>query len=77
MVPEDVWFMIKETEGVGDFIGSNGKPSADVPPGAGEASSKRPTALTKGLRFKTAIQEARASIKVTNGPFDQLRRRSR
>src|SRR5437870_4667707 len=28
MIPEDVWFMIKETEGVGDFIGSNGKPSA-------------------------------------------------
>src|SRR5215468_2771732 len=27
MIPEDVWFMIKETDGVGDFIGSNGKPS--------------------------------------------------
>lgn len=27
-IPEKVWFMIKETEGVGDFIGSNGKPSA-------------------------------------------------
>jgi transcription termination/antitermination protein NusG len=27
MIPEDVWFLIKETEGVGDFIGSNGKPT--------------------------------------------------
>ncbi len=27
MIPEKVWFMIKETEGVGDFIGANGKPS--------------------------------------------------
>lgn len=27
MVPENVWFMIKETEGVGDFIGANGKPT--------------------------------------------------
>ena len=26
-IPEKVWFMIKETEGVGDFIGSNGKPT--------------------------------------------------
>lgn len=26
-VPEDVWFMIKDTSGVGDFIGSDGKPS--------------------------------------------------
>src|SRR5258707_10879609 len=26
-IPDKVWFMIKETEGVGDFIGSNGKPT--------------------------------------------------
>lgn len=25
-IPEDIWFMIKETTGVGDFIGSDGKP---------------------------------------------------
>ena len=31
MIPEKVWFMIKETEGVGDFIGSNGKPTAMSP----------------------------------------------
>ena len=28
-IPDKVWFMIKETEGVGDFIGSNGKPTPD------------------------------------------------
>ena len=26
-IPDKVWFVIKETEGVGDFIGSNGKPT--------------------------------------------------
>src|SRR5919205_2442949 len=31
MIPENVWFMIKETDGVGDFIGSNGKPSPMTP----------------------------------------------
>src|SRR6478735_3406282 len=31
MIPEKVWFMIKETDGVGDFIGSNGKPTAMKP----------------------------------------------
>src|SRR3954467_4114647 len=31
MIPEKVWFMIKETDGVGDFIGSNGKPTP-MPP---------------------------------------------
>ena len=30
-IPEDVWFMIKETDGVGDFIGSNGKPTPMSP----------------------------------------------
>src|ERR1051325_10638081 len=28
MIPEKVLFTIKETEGVGDFIGSNGRPTA-------------------------------------------------
>ena len=27
-IPERTWFMIKETSGVGDFIGTEGKPSA-------------------------------------------------
>jgi transcription termination/antitermination protein NusG len=27
MILENVWFLIKETDGVGDFIGSNGKPT--------------------------------------------------
>src|SRR5690349_13288945 len=30
-IPDKVWFMIKETEGVGDFIGSNGKPTPMAP----------------------------------------------
>src|SRR4029079_8511814 len=30
-IPDKVWFMIKETEGVGDFIGSKGKPTPMSP----------------------------------------------
>src|ERR1043166_6637090 len=30
-IPDKVWFTIKETEGVGDFIGSNGKPTPMSP----------------------------------------------
>lgn len=30
-IPEKVWFTIKETDGVGDFIGSNGKPTPMSP----------------------------------------------
>jgi len=66
-IPDKVWFMIKETEGVGDFIGSNGKPSAMSPKDESkmleEAERKQddpglPTQYNKGDR-----------VKVTNGPF--------
>lgn len=30
-ISEDVWFMVKDTSGVGDFIGSDGKPSEMKP----------------------------------------------
>src|SRR2546429_9981632 len=40
MIPEKVWFMIKETDGVGDFIGSNGKPTPMKP--QDEAKMSRP-----------------------------------
>ena len=61
-IPENVWFMAKETIGVGDFIGSEGKPTAmaqhDVDKlleaaeraAAGEAGSAVPYA--KGDRVK-------------------------
>lgn len=61
-IPENVWFMAKETLGVGDFIGSEGKPTAmaqhDVDKlleaaeraAAGEAASAVPYA--KGDRVK-------------------------
>ena len=61
-IPEHVWFMVKETTGVGDFIGSDGKPTAmgdhDVDrlleaaerSAAGEAGSAIP--YTSGDRVK-------------------------
>src|ERR1700683_2564003 len=69
MIPEKVWFTIKETDGVGDFIGSNGKPSpmsvqdrdkmlpeVDRPVGA-----QAPSEYKKGDK-----------IKVNNGAFENF-----
>ena len=39
MIPEKVWFLIKETDGVGDFIGSNGKPTPMSPKDQAKAPS--------------------------------------
>jgi transcriptional antiterminator NusG len=66
-IPDKVWFVIKETEGVGDFIGSNGKPTPMSPKDEKamvEAAEKvdEPTSLP--AQFKKGDK-----IKVNNGAF--------
>src|SRR5437868_15337127 len=66
-IPDKVWFMIKETEGVGDFIGSNGKPTAMSPSDASkmiEAAEKPEETATLRTEHKKGDR-----IKVTDGPF--------
>jgi transcriptional antiterminator NusG len=60
MIPEKVWFTIKETDGVGDFIGSNGKDQAKML----EEAEKPEEARTPGMEFTKGDK-----IKVTNGAF--------
>ena len=69
MIPEKVWFTIKETDGVGDFIGSNGKPTAMSPKDKEkmlqEAEKPDETVLP------SAFQKGE-KIKVTNGAFQNF-----
>ena len=66
-IPDKVWFMIKETEGVGDFIGSNGKPTPmnvkdqDKMIEAAERKEESPT-------LKTEYKQG-DKIKVIDGAF--------
>lgn len=71
-IPEDIWFMIKETMSVGDFIGSDGKPTPMKPHDVEkmlavvEKSAEQPTlagmaGMKKGDR-----------IKVKEGPFENF-----
>src|SRR5690349_9666014 len=66
-IPDKVWFMIKETEGVGDFIGSNGKPTPMAPQDqqkmidAAEKPEESPSLKTE---YKKGDK-----IKVTDGAF--------
>ncbi len=71
-VPEDIWFMIKETMSVGDFIGSDGKPTAMKPHDVEkmlavvEKSAEQPTlAGMAGMKKGDAI-------KVKEGPFENF-----
>jgi len=68
-VAENVWFLIKETSGVGDFIGSDGKPTS-MPDhevvgmlAASEKAEEEPG--ISGLNFKKGDQ-----VKITDGPFE-------
>jgi transcriptional antiterminator NusG len=67
MIPEKVWFMIKETDGVGDFIGSNGKPTPMKPQDEAkmvEAAEKPEGEATIDVKFNKGDR-----IKVTDGAF--------
>src|SRR5437870_9184925 len=67
MIPEKVWFLIKETDGVGDFIGSNGKPTPMSPADQAkmEAEADRPDEAPKlDAQFKKGDK-----VKVTDGAF--------
>jgi transcriptional antiterminator NusG len=66
-IPEKVWFMIKETDGVGDFIGSNGKPTPMSPKDQAKMleEAERPD---EGPRFEAQFKKGER-IKVTDGAF--------
>jgi transcriptional antiterminator NusG len=69
-IPENVWFLIKETDGVGDFIGSNGKPTPMTPKDQAKMleEAERPD---DAPNLKTEYKKA-DKVKVTNGPFENF-----
>ncbi len=69
-IPENVWFVIKETTGVGDFIGSGGKPSPMPMPDVEKmlAATIRPEeGAVVPLAFKPGDR-----VRVTEGPFENF-----
>ena len=69
-IPENVWFLIKETDGVGDFIGSNGKPTPMSPKDQAKMleEAERPD---DAPNLKTEYKKG-DKVKVTNGPFENF-----
>jgi len=69
MIPEKVWFTIKETDGVGDFIGSNGKPTPMSPKDQLKMleEAERPIGAQASPEYKKGDK-----IKVNNGAFQNF-----
>ncbi|NOX58456.1 MAG: transcription termination/antitermination factor NusG [Planctomycetes bacterium] len=70
-IPEDVWFMVKETTGVGDFIGSDGKPTAmpdhEIEGMLAASQEAEETPTLSGLNFKKGDH-----VKITAGSFENF-----
>ena len=66
-IPDKVWFMIKETEGVGDFIGSNGKPTAMKPNEA--ATMVEDAEKPEGESVSKMDVKKGDKVRVTDGAF--------
>src|SRR4051812_42542767 len=64
MIPENVWFTIKETDGVGDFIGSNASPRP-CPPRTKPRCSRKPSAPTKPRPSRPNTRRATRSRSTT------------
>jgi len=70
-VPEKVWFVIRETGGVGDFIGTEGKPTAmkahEVEKLVGEADRSGESAPALKVDYAQGDQ-----VKIKQGPFENF-----
>ncbi len=70
-IPENVWFLIKETTGVGDFIGSDGKPTSmkdhDVDMMLLAAAKPDDEASLQGLEFVQGDK-----VKIKEGSFQNF-----
>jgi transcriptional antiterminator NusG len=69
-IPQDVFFLIKETTGVGDFIGTAGRPSPMTMPEVEKMieSSKPPEEQPEvKMEFKKGDH-----VKITDGPFENM-----
>lgn len=70
-IDESVWFLVKETSGVGDFIGADGKPTKmddhDVAAMLAASTKAEDQPALSGLNFKKGDP-----VKVTEGSFENF-----
>lgn len=70
-IPEDIWFLVKETTGVGDFIGSDGKP---IKMADHDVSAMLAVALKSDEQVELSDMNLRKGdlAKVTEGSFESF-----
>jgi len=71
-IPDDVWFLVRDTPGVGDFVGSNNRrpqplAASEVEKLLGEAERSEEDAPQVKIAF-----EPGESVKIKEGPFENF-----
>ncbi len=70
-IPENVWFLVKETTGVGDFIQSDGRPTsmkdAEVERMLAATAQPEDEAALSGIKFRPGDR-----VKIREGPFENF-----
>jgi transcriptional antiterminator NusG len=68
-IPDDVWFLIKETPGVGDFLGSYNKPTPMSPEDVDRMLFREAEAITQEATVKIDFDPG-DQVKIKEGPFE-------
>ncbi|WP_432798978.1 transcription termination/antitermination protein NusG [Poriferisphaera sp. WC338] len=69
-IPQDVFFLIKETTGVGDFIGTAGRPSPmSIPEIEKMQQASKPAEEQPTVKMEFAPGD---HVKITGGPFENM-----
>jgi transcriptional antiterminator NusG len=70
-VPRDVWFMIRETAGVGDFVGAHGVPEALKPEEAERILAIVERSADKAPQVQMAFKKG-DQVKIKEGPLESF-----
>jgi transcriptional antiterminator NusG len=69
-IPQDIFFLIKETTGVGDFIGTAGRPSPMTLPEVEKMiESSKPPEEQPEVKMEFQVGD---HVKITGGPFENM-----
>jgi transcriptional antiterminator NusG len=70
-VPEKIWFLIRETGGVGDFIGTEGKPTAMKPHEVEKIVGETERGAEEAPSLKVDYAKG-DQVKIKQGPFENF-----
>ncbi|GIW71417.1 MAG: transcription termination/antitermination protein NusG [Planctomycetota bacterium] len=70
-IPDEVWFLIRETPGVGDFLGAYNKPTPMSPEDVDRMLFREAESITQEAQVKIDFEPG-DQVKIKEGPFENF-----